>query len=237
LCGEVFKPRWLPGAAMFRKLIGACVGLAMMGMAGTAHAISIGSFTFDQTAFADAVGTTTGTIVTFVTVAPATFDINTISVDAALTGSDLNSGVFCQEACTIQLLFIDNTVVNRVGTDVILFEQGGAESTFVTIGGTTLLISSSVTQAGLVDLSGALINIFDIELDDFGIASGGLISSVIIDLNFEGGVGSFLSSDPLTLAALNSIPEPSTLALFATGLALLAFFGWRRRGAVQVTAA
>ncbi len=58
---------------MLRKLIGACVGLAMMGMAGTANAISIGSFTFDQTAFADAVGTTTGTITTFVTVAPATF--------------------------------------------------------------------------------------------------------------------------------------------------------------------
>ena len=31
-------------------------------------------------------------------------------------------------------------------------------------------------------------------------------------------------------------PEPSTLALFATGLALLAFIGWRRRRAVQVGA-
>ncbi len=32
-------------------------------------------------------------------------------------------------------------------------------------------------------------------------------------------------------------PEPSTLALFATGLALLAFIGWRRRRVVQVKAA
>ncbi len=40
-CGGVFKPHWLPGAAMYRKLMGACVGLAMMGMAGTAQAIPI----------------------------------------------------------------------------------------------------------------------------------------------------------------------------------------------------
>ncbi len=222
---------------MFRKLIGACVGLAMMGMAGTANAVSIGSFTFDQNAFADAVGMTTGTITTFVTDAAATFPTNTISIDAALTGSDLNSGVFCDLPCTIELLFTDNTVVNRVGTDLILFEQGNAESTLVTIDGTERLISSSPNLDGLEDLSGALINISEIELDDFGIASGGLISSVIIDLNFAGGVGDFPSSDPLVLAALNSIPEPSTLALFATGLALLAFLGWRRRGAVQVRAA
>ena len=33
------------------------------------------------------------------------------------------------------------------------------------------------------------------------------------------------------------VPEPSTLTLFATGLALLAFLGWRRRGAAWVKAA
>ncbi len=177
-CGEVFKPHGLPEAAMYRKLIGACAGLAMMGMAGTANAITIGSFTFAQNAFADAVGTISiepgKSVQTFVTES-STFLINTISVDAALTGSDLNSGVFCDESCTIELLFTDNTVVNRVGTDLILFEQGAPESTIVTIDETTVLISFFSTQSGLVDLSGALINIFEIDLDDFGIASGGFI--------------------------------------------------------------
>ena len=47
------------------------------------------------------------------------------------------------------------------------------------------------------------------------------------------GFGDGWGIDNLTIEA----PEPSTLALFATGLTLLAFFGWRRRGSVQSKAA
>ncbi len=36
---------------------------------------------------------------------------------------------------------------------------------------------------------------------------------------------------------VSEAPEPSTLALFATGLALLAFLGWRRRRSAWVRAA
>ncbi len=36
---------------------------------------------------------------------------------------------------------------------------------------------------------------------------------------------------------LVSVPEPSTLSLFATGLAGLGFMGWRRRKRVQLKAA
>jgi len=44
-----------------------------------------------------------------------------------------------------------------------------------------------------------------------------------------------IDSGSVTFSTI-SIPEPSTLALFATGLALLGFLGWRRRGAMWVKA-
>ncbi len=63
---------------------------------------------------------------------------------------------------------------------------------------------------------------------------------VVFDWDFSSLTLTFLSgeyeSDP-GVAISVAAPEPSTLALFATGLALLGFLGWRRRGSVQVRAA
>ena len=63
-----------------------------------------------------------------------------------------------------------------------------------------------------------------------------------IDLSSNGILWSNLTTSGPNFAIFASAnnltaPEPSTLALFATGLGLLAFLGWRRRGAAWVKAA
>ena len=190
------------------KMLGALAGLALFGIVNSAQAtpIEIGSFTFDENAFADAVGNTTGEFRTFRVNADGTFDINLLSVDLVFTDGDLNTGAFCQEPCTIELLFTDNAVVNGAGDDLILFEQGGAESTDVTITGMTFEIASFVTEDAIRDAQGRLINIYGIDLDDFGVAPGNTIISVLLDLNHDQSMMEFPSSDPLGLFALNSIP-------------------------------
>ncbi len=66
-------------------------------------------------------------------------------------------------------------------------------------------------------------NLYDIDLLSWGSGSGCVDADS--GASCEAAVG-FTSYNRVTAVA----PEPSTLALFATGLALLAFLGWRRRG-------
>ena len=220
---------------MFRTwMVRALAGLALFGLAGAAQAtpISIGGFTFDENSSADHVGATTGTIQTFVVDAGGGFNVNAFSVDLVLTDNSLDSGVFCLNACTIELIFTDNAAVNGAGDDLILFEQGEAETTNITIGGIELVLSDFTTQAAIVDAQGTLINIYAIELDDFGIVSGGMIDTVLLDLNFPLGDVNFPTSDPTALFALNSadVPEPGMFMLFLMGLIGI---GYARRRSLQ----
>ena len=212
---------------MLWKLKALVASLALLALGGVAQAvpISIGSFTFDENASADTVGATTGPIRTFVVEAGGGFNLDVFSVDSVLTDNSIDSGVFCDDApCTIELFFTDNAAVNGVGDDLILFEQGAPETTNVTIGSVERTLSVFTTQAAIVDAQGALINIYAIELDDFGIAAGGMIDTVLLDLNFPDGDPTFPGSDPTALFALNSVdaPEPGTFMLFLVGLISLA---------------
>ena len=133
--------------------------------------------------------------------------------------------------------FTDNAVQNGPGPDLIIFEVSGprspgtpdpAEHFEVSIfNGTSFTpfvgFDPVATGFGTPDPT---LDIFavQIELSSFGVTSGALVDRVRLHV-FDNNQGS-KGADIAALGALNSIPEPSTGLLLATGLLGLAM---RRR--------
>jgi hypothetical protein len=208
----------------------------MMGMAGTASAVPIlGLFTtgVDDTNALLAGGATdthyaileTSTNAVVMTTFPASWILN-----------DATSQWVWQ--------FKDGTPIGSPGSHLVLtfettFDLTGLDPSTASISGTwatdntglDILIngvstgqtSSGFTSFSMFNISSGFVggvNTLRFVVDDFGLRAGFRVGSI---------AG--------TADSVSAIPEPSTLALFATGLALLAFLGWRRRRAVQVKAA
>ena len=167
---------------MFRKLIGACVGLAMMGMAGTAHAVPLTyTITFNGGV---SIGLTTGS---FSLVSPTLSGVNplaTFSATATTTGNVWTFDMAGPSDVTFTSFAIDD------GVDIVALSIRMVDSLAPFGNGAALELRTDFIWFG------------------------------------PGPAGSY---------SISAAPEPSTLALFATGLALLGFMGWRRRRAVQAT--
>ncbi len=202
---------------MYRKLIGACVGLAMMGMAGTAGAVVLN-----------------------------------VSVDGELLGA---TGVNV-DGTLYNVTFVDGSCAG-------LFSGCNEFADFTFIDAATALLAAEALMATVFTDSGA--GLFDTmpELTFGCFVTGDCRTHIPYDPdvpnqylftrtgNFadEGLDKSFIGTfgnrnldfsefpNQINFADFTPAPEPSTLALFATGLALLGFLGWRRRGAVQLKAA
>ena len=180
---------------MFRKLIAACVGLAMMGMAGTAKATLIG---WDYSAdFGTDAGTASGSFV-YDTVALSFSDVMFTTTGGTVIGAQSFSLVLAFNSSTLQIL--DPTTGPDFSSDPLL---------------QIVVITDYSDPLAILNVSRFA---FCANFSCSGTQGGVFLNS--------------LSSD-LSIAA----PEPSTLALFATGLALLGFLGWRRRRSAWVRAA
>jgi hypothetical protein len=186
----------------------------------------VGGISFDDNAFVDEVVSYTDSWAIIGTAA---------TIEDAVTGSDPTDGVFPfpnPGQATMVLAFTDNSLVNGPGDDLALFEYGNADDSVdvaVTVGGTAITYQALDTGydvaisggGGTYNLNVALIN-----LDDFGIVSGGALDKIEItplnlDAIFSLNVAGAINSGP-PVTDDGGIPEPATLGLLALGVVGLA---------------
>lgn len=222
---------------MFKKLSFFALVLLVSSQAQAAS-VAIGDLTFDETAFADAIGSVSvpppDEIIRFSVDGMGGFPINEISLEEALTDNDINTGIWCQPnqpgPCTIELLFTDNDVFNLPGDDLLLFEQGALEPLDIIIGveEVSLLEGDAAINPTINDLNGTPMNLYFIDLEDFNVPLGESINSVTLELIFTS-EDFFFSADPMLLVSLNPVPVPAAIWLFGT--ALIGLVGFSRRKA------
>ncbi len=171
----------------------------------------VGGLTFQDNAFADEVINSGGSLTTFA------FDVpNAGTLPEVLTDTDTATFVIGGTNAFVELGFVDNLVINGNGNDLAIFEQGGlADSFLLKINNITLQVDTSFTGEFASD--GREINVGLVDLDDYGILSGGSISSIFLDLEQITDAPPAIS----LVGALNSdsvVPEPSTCVLSLIGL-------------------
>ena len=178
--------------------------------ANTASATTtVGGLNFDDDAFADILINSSGN-----------FNISGGTLSDVLTDNDAGTFAFSfTPGASVELGFVDNLLINGVGADLAIFELGFPDSfeVSVTAGGLT---KSFLSQSTNVFENGFQLNVAKIDLDDFGIASGTTLSSVLIGLDTVSSSGTVPSLS--LVGALNSVspaasvPEPaSTAAILA----------------------
>lgn len=206
---------------MFQKiLLSACAGALF---AGTATAATIGSFTFDDNAFADnaVIALTTGT--------PADSPASAADGDLS-TATNLNDSF-------VELFFTDNVLFNGVGDDLVIF--GGTNNNVIRLYGAAddntpwLQGTNNFVPSGAAgNTSGFSLNGATFDLSDLGFADGEEVTSGLFIS--RGGifttvwdVAALNSRDVQTPPPPSPIPLPAGMPLLVAGLGGLALL--RRR--------
>ena len=210
---------------------------ALIVLVGTGHAtaaITIGPFTFHDLAFADdATQIDAGTISLFGGAA---------NLDDALTGFSPTKAIvnigLGTNANHFQLDFTDLLAVNATGADLVFFDARfsedpyeiavrpvGSAFTSFNIFAVSDFVTTSTPGPSSATATSVLFAL-PIELDNFGLASGTVVDAIQFRSLLN--AGGNIDGDPVMAAALNVIPEPSSLITWGL-LALLGLVVYGRR--------
>jgi hypothetical protein len=185
--------------------------IGSIAIAGSASAatVSIGSYSFDDRAFADTVSSAQGSV----------SHINNIIDQDFFTWGTIGTGD------VLQFGFTNNRVFNGVGDDILVVERRAPENQLMslTFGGVTLM--GTLRESVFPDER----SLFGFDLSDLGVALGAKLTHDLF-LQPSGNNSPGVSA----IVALNTtpVPLPASLALLSGGLGLLALTRRRRRTTV-----
>ncbi|WP_353931318.1 hypothetical protein WJM97_01565 [Okeanomitos corallinicola TIOX110] len=134
----------------------------------------------------------------------------------------INTYAYATSSNALVRMGFNNPILNGSGFDLALFDLDSSEAIFkVIINGITNSYQSVFTNEYTNDVNRFPINVAKVNLDDFGIASGQSINSLVIDFNTA-------ASPSLALVGTisRSVPEPS--AMFGL-LATVGFLACQRK--------
>lgn len=212
----------------FSKNLLAPLGAALLiSVPGAAQALSIATYTFDDSAVAD---TLLGWSGDFQNYASGGAAISGAQLEADIT--DLNGATWVAGLTgyeTLDLRFGGTTVINGDGVDLAVFMIGQGTSVMVELidhpGAPSLIYNGVYTGTDYsyqTDLFG--LQVAEIDLSDFGLAPGEALGDLRVDgWSSVSLVGAFNTS-------LTPVPLPAGAWLLGSGLLGMAAAGRRRRG-------
>lgn len=193
--------------------VGVAASAVLMGVgafAPTASAVVVGGIELSDDGFANQVRTI------------GAFAASGGTVQSVLIDEAVETFAFAPSGVGRALFRFNNPILNDTGFDLAFFDLDSSPAIFdVIINGVTNSYQSVFTNEYTNNVDRFPINVATVNLDDFGIASGGSITQLAIDFNTA-------SSPALALVGTisRSVPEPS--AMFGL-LATVGFFACQRK--------